>query len=92
MTIFEDELYLAVRNNLKVRDKKPKMYVLMYTAEKHGYINREQRKVLDLMWDRRGNTNHHSEQSIKNSKNPLTESEARAAVAYLGQVIALLGS
>ena len=92
MAIFEEELYQSIKVNLNVPDNKPKMYVLLDTAVKEGYINEKQFNHLGLMWDRRNDLAHRPEEKIRKSKNPLTESEARAAVAYLGQVIDQLDS
>ena len=59
------------------------LYPLLEMATKEGYINTEQFSHLDRMRMRRNNVVHNSDK-----KHPLTENEARAALAYLGQVIA----
>ena len=68
------------------------LYDMIDMAHDRGYISRKQFDHLDDMRRKRRNSfMHHSEEDVREG-NPLTESEARAAVAYLGQVIALLGS
>ncbi len=68
------------------------LYPLMEMAVTKGHINEKQLDHLDRMRERRNSFAHNSEEKVRKSKNPLTESEARAAVAYLGQVIDQLGA
>ena len=68
------------------------LYPLMEMAATKGHINEKQLDHLDLMRERRNSFAHNSEDRVRESKNPLTESEARAVVAYLGQVIDQLGA
>ena len=93
MTILESKLRDVLGNPRKPSsNQEMDLYPLMDMAAREGYINGKQFDHLDLMRERRNSFMHKSEEDVEKSKNPLTESEARAAVAYLGQVIALLGA
>ncbi len=94
VTALETALRRILGNPLKPNNyQKLDLYPLMEMAAGKDYISRKQFDHLDRMRERRRNIfMHESEEEVRNSDNPLTESEARAAVAYLGQVIALLGA
>ena len=87
MTIFEVELRQALGHPPMPNGNQPiNLQPLLEMAAKEGHINVEQFSHLDRMRMRRNNVVHNSDK-----KHPLTENEARAALAYLGQVIAHLG-
>ena len=88
MAILESKLRDVLGNPRKpTSSQELDLYPLMEMAATRGHINGKQLDHLDLMRERRNSFAHNSEEKVRKSKNPLTESEARAAVAYLGQVI-----
>ncbi len=88
MAILESKLRDVLGNPRKpTSSQELDLYPLMEMAATKGHINGKQLDHLDLMRERRNSFAHNSEEKVRKSKNPLTESEARATVAYLGQVI-----
>ena len=93
MAILESKLRDVLGNPRKPNSSQElDLYPLMEMAATKGHINGKQLDHLDFMRERRNSFAHNSEEKVRKSKNPLTESEARAAVAYLGQVIDQLDS
>ena len=93
MAILESKLRDVLGNPPKPNSSQElDLYSLMEMAATKGHINEKQLDHLDLMRERRNSFAHNSEERVRRSKNPLTESEARAAVVYLGQVIDQLGA
>lgn len=88
-TRLETELYQALRHTLKVPGSRPKIQVLLNNAKNEKYINSEQFLHLLVIYDQRNKTTHPDE--ITRTTLQLTKPEARAALAYLEQVIDKLG-
>ena len=93
VTVLEDALRATLGHPLKPNsNQEMDLYDMIETAFSNGYISRKQLDRLHSMRDERRNLfMHHSEDEISN-RDPLGEREARDAVAYLGQVVALLDS
>ena len=94
VTVLETALRRVLGDPRKLNNsQKLDLYSLMDMAAKKDYISGKQFDHLDRMRKRRRNIfMHESEEEVRNSDQPLAESETRAAVAYLGQVIAPLSS